>query len=332
MSVATHPLFGTPPESRIDSGSATPAPAEPTPAAPPRSARVVRRATPDLCVLGSGSGGNSTALRVEAGLVLVDAGFSPRATAERLAQAGSDLCEVRAICVTHFDRDHFRPGWVAALPGLRATLFCHRWHLDELRRFRGANRLFAAGRVKTFVEDDSFDVLPGVRATTTRLQHDRQGTTGYRFEARWRAGSAEPPLHVGYATDLGHVPEALLRLFEGVDILCVESNYDAGMTTRSSRPSFVNRRNLSDSGHLSNEQAFAAVQAVRDRSAAGNPRRVVLLHRSSQCNHPTRVKRVFEADPRLRRRITLAEQRRRSAWLRVPPLKAVQREQLLLGV
>ncbi|BAM04464.1 hypothetical protein PSMK_23050 [Phycisphaera mikurensis NBRC 102666] len=286
---------------------------------------------PSLCVLGSGSGGNSAALRVEAGVVLIDAGFSPRATAARLAQAGSDLCEVKAVCVTHFDRDHFRPGWVAALVGLRARLFCHRWHLDELRRLRGANRLFAAGLVQTFSENEPFGVIPGVRAETTRLQHDRQGTTGYRFEARWAASLRHAAVHVGYATDLGHVPEALIALLAGVDLLCLESNYDAGMTTRSSRPSFVNRRNLSDSGHLSNEQAFAAVAAIRERSGGGNPRRVVLLHRSSQCNHPTKIRRVFAAEPALRGRVTLTDQRRRSAWLKVPAMRAVVRDQLRLA-
>ncbi len=237
---------------------------------------------------------------------------------------------MKAVCVTHFDRDHFRPGWVAALLALRAKLFCHRWHLDELRRVRDASRLFVAGLVEAFHEDEPFGVVPGVSARTCRLQHDRQGTTGYRFVARHRPGPAEPALHVGYATDLGHVPEAMVALFAGVDVLCLESNYDAGMTTRSSRPTFVNRRNLSDSGHLSNEQALAAVQAVRDRSVGDNPRRVVLLHRSGQCNHPTKVRRVFATDPRLHRRVTLTDQRRRSAWLRVRPLRAVQREQLLL--
>ncbi len=42
-----------------------------------RARRVATRPTPELCVLGSGSGGNSTALRVDAGVVLIDAGFSP---------------------------------------------------------------------------------------------------------------------------------------------------------------------------------------------------------------------------------------------------------------
>ena len=307
-----------------------PAPTEPPTPSPRGKPRAAPAPLPELCVLGSGSGGNSTALRVGAGVVLIDAGFSPRVTAARLAQAGSDLCEVRAVCVTHFDRDHFRPGWVAGLLGLGAKLFCHRWHLDDLRRLRGADRLLDAGLVEPFVEGEVFGVVPGVRAQTVRLQHDLQGTTGYRFEARWAQSLRHRACHVGYATDLGHVPEPLLRLFEGVDALFLESNYDVEMTTTSSRPSFVNRRNLSSSGHLSNEQAFAAVQALRERSAGGGPSRVVLLHRSGQCNHPTKVRRVFGADPTLRGRVRLTEQRRRSAWLRVKPQRAVVRSQMRL--
>ncbi|MEM8738588.1 MAG: MBL fold metallo-hydrolase [Planctomycetota bacterium] len=276
-----------------------------------------------VCVLGSGSGGNATALSAAGRLLLIDAGFGPKTTAQRLAQAGRTLAEVEAICVTHFDTDHFRKSWVRTMVDLGIRLWCHRWHVADLRRIQNNQQLFAAGLVEVF-EDGLFEVWPGLRVSTVRLQHDRQGTIGYRFEA---GGSA-----VGFATDLGHAPEPLCRHLAGVDVLCIESNYDERMTTLSSRPAFVNRRNFSDSGHLSNEQALAAVQRIAALSAHGNPRRVVLLHRSSQCNHPTKVRRCFAQDPGLTRRVVLTEQRRRTRWVGVPALRAVRRGQWPLAL
>ncbi len=319
-----------------------------------------------LCVLGSGSGGNCTVVQVpprDAGpAMLIDAGFGPRTTARRLAQAGLSLAHVQAICLTHLDRDHFRPSWVPVLIERGIAVHVHRWHASELRRLPGAGELHAAGLLRRFGER-AFDVLAGVRARPMRCQHDRQGTIAYRFEVesafppsgrgrgrvsptalRHEAGAdAEPqatpsPLSkgggvvaLGYATDLGHVPEALIEHFAGVDVLAIEANYDPFMTVHSPRPTFVNRRNMSDSGHLSNEQALAAVRRIDAVSGGGNPRHVLLMHRSRQCNHPTKLRRAFEAEPALARRVRLTEQRRRTGWLTVRPLPAVRGRQMMLA-
>ncbi len=280
-------------------------------------------AVPRVCVLGSGSGGNATVLQHAGRALLIDAGLGPRATAQRLAQAGLTLSDLSAICLTHFDTDHFRKTWVRVIVDLGLTLHCHHWHLPDLRKVQNNQLLFEAGLVEPF-DESPFEVWEGLRVSTVRLQHDRQGTIGYRFDTRDFA--------VGLATDLGHAPESLCAHMAGVDVLCIESNYDERMTTTSSRPSWVNRRNLSDSGHLSNDQALAAVQRIAELSPHGNPRKVVLLHRSSQCNHPTKVRRCFERVPAIARRVTQTDQRRRTRWITVPPLRAVRRHQWPLAM
>ncbi|MEM9020264.1 MAG: MBL fold metallo-hydrolase [Planctomycetota bacterium] len=281
-----------------------------------------------LSVLGSGSGGNCTVVRLvdpegQPHALLVDAGFGPRRTASKLAEAGLSMTDVRAICVTHFDRDHFKPSLIRTMAEHRIPVFCHHWHLPELAAIRSSKTLFELGLVEPF-DGTTLSPMPGLTATTTRLQHDRQGTIGYRLYSRYG--------DIGYATDLGHAPTRLIQLFAGVDVLCIESNYDHRMTVNSSRPAWVNRRNLSDSGHLSNDQAYEAVLRVRDLSPHGNPRYVVLLHRSQQCNHPTKVRRRFEGDPALAKRVILTDQRRRTRWVNIKPLKQVQRKQLRLAL
>lgn len=275
-----------------------------------------------LCVLGSGSGGNCTIVRHGEGAILIDVGLGPRTVARRLAQAKASLDEVRAVCLTHLDHDHFRKSWPGHLLERGIVVHVHRWHVSELLAMPGGRDLEATGLVRTF-GDEAFEVLPGLSVSTRRLQHDRQGTIGYRFTAG--------ALSIGYATDLGHAPAGLIKHFAGVDLLCLESNYDHHMTIHSSRPTFVNRRNLSDSGHLSNEQAFEAVRAIVAASPAGRPAHIVLMHRSSQCNHPMKVTRTFAADARLRERITLAEQRRRTRWFEVKPLSPAKRAQAHWG-
>jgi phosphoribosyl 1,2-cyclic phosphodiesterase len=261
-----------------------------------------------VCVLGSGSGGNSTVIRIGETAFLVDAGFGPRKTDKLLTGVGLSLGSLGAICLTHLDQDHFRPTWVNTLLKLGVAIYVHSSQFCELMRIPGAAELRDAGLARSF-DSTPFEPTAGVRASMVRLAHDREGTVGYRFDTA--VGS------IGYATDLGHAPPELIEHMAGVDLLCIESNYDEAMTHASGRPAWINRRNMSDAGHLSNEQSYEAVRQIADASPAGLPRDVVLLHRSSQCNHPTQVREVFERDAELGQRIILTEQRSRTSWLQV---------------
>jgi len=158
------------------------------------------------------------------------------------------------------------------------------------------------------------------------LAHDRTGSHGFLIEAGDH--------RAGYATDLGRVPAGLFELFSDLDVLALESNYDPAMQRASGRPWFLQRRITGGAGHLSNEQAFAAVRQVFDLAQHGRgrlPSHVVLLHRSRQCNCPDLVRRLFARDPRIAARLTLAHQSERTEWLRPAASRASEGEQLTLA-
>src|SRR4051812_23595059 len=69
----------------------------------------------EICVLGSGSSGNSTVVRAPWGAFLIDAGFGPRATAERLSGTGIAVEDLSAIVLTHLDSDHFNFNWLQTI-------------------------------------------------------------------------------------------------------------------------------------------------------------------------------------------------------------------------
>lgn len=290
----------------------------------PRRQSIAADSTVRFCVLGSGSGGNCSVLRrADGSAILIDAGFAPATTRRRMEQAGLGLDDVVAVCLTHLDQDHFRPRWIEVLRQRAIRLYVHQWHLPQLLQRSGGDELLDAGLVHAF-DDRPFAPAAGIVAQPIRLQHDQQGTCGFRFHC----GSC----HVGYATDLGHVPPTLIDHFAGIDLLAIESNYDPMMQTSSTRPFFLKRRIMNGSGHLSNQQAYEAIEAIAQRSPRGRPHDIVLLHRSRDCNHVGRIRRVFEPNPALWRRVTIAEQRRRSRWFTVRPVPAVLRRQGLLHV
>jgi phosphoribosyl 1,2-cyclic phosphodiesterase len=263
-----------------------------------------------VCVLGSGSGGNCTAVRIGEQVLLIDLGLGPVTVRRRMQVAGLGVEQVSAVCLTHLDQDHFRPNWIKHLLRHGIAVCVHRVHLPVLEQMPGFLDLEANELVRVF-EDDGFHPLPGstVRAATVRLAHDAAGTVGFRLHT--------PGGDLGYATDLGHVPPRLVDLFRGVHVLAIESNYDPPTQRGSPRPALLKKRIMGGAGHLSNEQAFEAVRQIVAASPPGHPQHIVLLHRSRQCNAPALVRQVFAQDPAIAQRLTLAEQGACTAWLAV---------------
>ena len=275
----------------------------------------------ELCILASGSSGNCSVLRAPSGTMLIDAGIGPRMAAARLAGTEVRIADISAICLTHLDHDHFTRTWARTISRLRIRVFCHAARLQELLEI-------GHGLISANVEgfDDAFEPLPGVAARPVALAHDRLGSDGFVFEGFGR--------RIGYATDLGRVPRELIERFIGLDILALESNYDPQMQRDSGRPWFLQQRITGGRGHLSNQQALAAIRTILDACeshAARMPDHIVLLHRSLQCNCPELVRRLFSADRRIRRRLMLADQFARSEWLRASRQSARPHEQLMLA-
>lgn len=273
----------------------------------------------DICVLGSGSAGNSTALRAGGRAILIDAGFGPRSTAKRLDGTGVGLPDLQHVLLTHLDHDHFNPNWFATLKRFSINLHCHRRHLAELYAHLpsgpdnlDARQLHRLGLLHPF-DDQPFQLPVGQRTLLVRpvnFAHDSQGTVGFRIES--------PDCRIGYATDLGRVTDDLLHAFTDLDLLALESNYDRQMQLASDRPWFLKNRIMSGAGHLSNDEAFAAIRELINRSTR-RPRYVVLLHLSRQCNEPARVRQLYANHPDLHPRIHITCQHTPSPWLSASP-------------
>ena len=281
----------------------------------------------ELCVLASGSSGNCSVVRTDdGGAVLIDAGIGPRTTAKRMAGTGVTLRDVKAICLTHLDSDHFNANWVGTIIKMGIRVHCCATRVDELIRRAELDVADALARLIFPFDRESFDVLPNVRLRPLRFAHDREGSHGFIIES--------PGCRIGYATDLGRVPVTLLEDFCDLDVLAIESNYDPLMQQTSGRPYFLQQRITGGRGHLSNQQAFDAIRSILDRCEKGGmrlPRHIVLLHRSRQCNCPKLMRQLFARDARIAPRLTLADQFEPSGWLKVRDRDPLAGEQLSLA-
>lgn len=242
--------------------------------------------TIELCVLGSGSRGNCSVLRIRQGerdeLVLIDLGFSPRRTSELLALVGLRLEQVTAAVLTHLDHDHCHAGWrrrhvlAGAAPGARLLV-----HWGHARRAeRGGLSAEGGTRIDTF--DHAGIEVAGLRLSACVSAHDDQGVAVLRFDQPGAGGGATS---LGYATDVGCVTEELVEHLHHVNVLAIESNYCPELQLASARPDYLKRRIMGGSGHLSNHESARAAGLIRPGGASGRGD-VVLLHLSSECNRP----------------------------------------------
>jgi len=202
---------------------------------------------------------------------LIDAGLSPRRTLKLLAELGLAAHQLDDIFLTHLDSDHVHSNWGKALPP-HVRVRVHASHAA------GARACFRDQSLAVFT--DGCRLSCGAEMTAQIMAHDREGVAAARFDLPDSLGGGV----LGFATDLGRVTPPLIDLFRngsrGVDVLAIESNYCPRMQAESGRPSFLIHRITGGAGHLSNQQSAAAVRAVKPHE------HVVLLHLSSECNHP----------------------------------------------
>ena len=250
-----------------------------------------------LRVLASGSSGNAALITLHQGGrrhdLLIDLGLSPRRLRGLLSAEGVDLEGLAAVLLTHGDVDHLHPGWARAWPSLLAPPIVLRPDHATVPARAGLTHATTRG-----VADEI--CLGPFRIRSLALPHDREGSTAFRIDA----GEAA----VGWATDLGRVPETLNAFMRGVQVLGLESNYDPDLQRASARPEHLKRRIMDGRGHLSNEQAIDFVRSLHQADAT--PEFVVLLHLSEQCNHPDVVRETWlRCAPELAQRLRIADRR-----------------------
>jgi phosphoribosyl 1,2-cyclic phosphodiesterase len=229
-----------------------------SPAAAASSAVAVR-----VCVLGSGSSGNSTWVEAGGDAILVDAGLSAQRTRRTLRECGLDERKLRAICVTHEHTDH-----TCGIARLHALLGIPAYANTGTAR---AVRNVPSGCWKCFVTGNPFEVGP-FKVLPFLLPHDAYEPVGYRI--------ACGGVSVGIATDLGMATTLVRGKLAGCNLLVIEANHDEELVRQAQRPWSLKQRILGNQGHLSNRAAAALLAEI----AGDSLRTVVLAHISRDCN------------------------------------------------
>ncbi len=226
-----------------------------------------------VSVLASGSSGNATVVQVGDTCVLVDCGISYRQLAVRMRAVGLEPDRIGVVLLTHEHDDHVK--------GLDVFLRRHRVPVLATSGTLGAMpgpppdaQPIMSGRQ---VRVGELTVLP------VQISHDAREPVGFVIEGRDR--------RVGLVTDTGIFTELLLDRLAGCHALFIECNHDRDLLRVGPYPWPLKQRIASRTGHLSNEQACAAIE----RLAHSSLETVVGMHLSQTNNRPEMVERELSA-------------------------------------
>lgn len=217
--------------------------------------------------LGSGSQGN--ALIVDAGdtRLLLDCGFSTRATIEKLSRLEIAAEDITAILVTHEHSDH-----VAGVFRL-ASRFGIPVYLTH-------GTYVAVPRGKTALPEcrviDSHTVfsIDGLEVHPYPVPHDAREPVQYAFsDGRHR---------LGVLTDSGTITPHIVTVLRHCDALVLECNHDRDLLAASDYPMMLKRRVGGNLGHLANAQAASLLQQLDTQQL----QHIVAAHLSEQNNRP----------------------------------------------
>lgn len=248
-----------------------------------------------MCVLASGSRGNSIYLEGGGAKVLVDAGLCGRELTSRLESAGAEPDSLDAIIVTHDHRDHTSGVGVMA----------RRYKLPVFAAYKtvkASERIWGKVEEVFEIEAGSLFAVKDLEFYPFSTPHDSVQSMGFIFRAGEKKG--------GIATDLGFVTRLVRESLKRCNLLVVESNHDEEMLMDGPYPWYLKQRIKGKMGHLSNAECAGLLDDVYHDGLQG----VVLAHLSEINNNPEtayrsvlgRMKKRFHPEVR----VSLARQNR----------------------
>ena len=220
-----------------------------------------------FATLFSSSSGNCTLIANDDTNILIDAGQSASKVCSSLKNIGMDICEIDGILVTHEHTDHIKGVGVLSRK-YNIPVYANELTMEQIIMSVGD---LHDRNIKTIKCGHSFDIR-GMSIMLFEIPHDAVCPMGYTIDLGGKL--------VSVATDTGHITKSMLVNMSKSDTVLIESNHDIQMLKNGKYPYNLKKRIMSDTGHLSNENAaWLATQL-----AMWGTRKIILGHLSEQNN------------------------------------------------
>lgn len=215
-----------------------------------------------LCVLASGSKGNSTYIESKQTKILIDIGMSCLYIEKSLDSIGVRPREIQAILITHTHSDHIN--------GLR--VFLKKYHTTLYITEKIYKELKSQIEIKNYIIIDKEFTLEDLQIQIIKTSHDAEDSNGYIME--------DESSSIVYITDTGYINRRYHEKLMNKNYYVIESNHDVELLMNGSYPYHLKQRILGDRGHLSNKSCADYMS----KFIGDNTKGVTLIHLSEENN------------------------------------------------
>lgn len=219
-----------------------------------------------VCLLASGSKGNSIYVEAGGSRLLIDAGLSAAELLRRLGSVGAESEKLDAILITHEHSDHVR-GTGTLARKLKIPL------LVNAQTCRAGSAFIGKAEIIEFESGSPF-IFKDLQIDPFPTTHDASDPVGFMIEC----GEGK----FGMATDLGIATRLVKDKLKGCRAVVLESNHDEEMLVNGPYPWHLKQRIKSRHGHLSNSESAELLDEIMHSDLNA----VFLAHLSEVNNDP----------------------------------------------
>lgn len=215
-----------------------------------------------ICVLASGSKGNSTFIETNNKKILIDVGTTMTNISNKLNSINQNLSEIDYIIISHTHIDH--------ISALDKIIKKHEPYICLSQKML-LDLPFLDDYKKLIIHDNDL-LIDGISLEIIKTSHDTSDSRGFLISFANKS--------VVYITDTGYLNSRHFNRLKNKNVYILESNHDPELLIKGKYPKWLQARVLSDVGHLSNE--FASVYLTK--FIGKNTKKVILAHLSKENN------------------------------------------------
>ena len=228
-----------------------------------------------VCVLSSGSKGNSTLVITDKVKILIDLGTTTSYVEAALNNLNVDVKEISHILITHSHADHIK--------GLK--VFIKRYNpvilvTEDMKKVLEKE----LGNFRYEYYEDKKAIIGDLTVNVIKTSHDAEESIGFVLTNNNSS--------MVYITDTGYINQKYFKILSNNNLYVLESNHDIKMLMDGPYPYYLQQRVRGDKGHLSNKQASDYLC----KFIGDNTRKIVFAHISEHNNSYEKVIETFNEE------------------------------------